>query len=33
VQRCEFKQTHSEYPEIVDLDSREEESLIVEAIR
>jgi predicted SAM-dependent methyltransferase len=33
VRRCIFKQTHSEYPEIVDLDNREGESLFVEAIR
>jgi predicted SAM-dependent methyltransferase len=30
---CKFGQTFSEYPEIVDLDSREEESLIIEATR
>lgn len=31
VRRCEFQQTHSPYPEIVDLDNRREESLFVEA--
>lgn len=31
VQRCEFQQTHSPYPEIVSLDNRREESLFVEA--
>jgi len=33
VRLCEFKQTYSEYPEIVDLDSREAESCIVECAR
>jgi len=33
VRRCQFRQTHSEYPEIVDLDTREGESLFVEAIK
>jgi predicted SAM-dependent methyltransferase len=33
VQRCEFKRTFSKHPEIVDLDSREGESLFVEATR
>ena len=33
VRPCEFKRTHSSYPEIVDLDGRESESLIVEAIK
>ena len=33
VRRCQFRQTDGEYPEIVDLDSREGESLFVEAIR
>lgn len=33
VQMCRFKQTHSEYPEIVELDSREAESLICEATK
>jgi predicted SAM-dependent methyltransferase len=33
VKRCQFKQTYSEYSEIVDLDRREGESLLVEAIR
>jgi predicted SAM-dependent methyltransferase len=33
VRRCEFKQTHSSYPEIVDLDGRESETLIIECTR
>jgi predicted SAM-dependent methyltransferase len=33
VRWCSFKQTHSDYPEIVDLDGREDESLIVECMR
>jgi ubiquinone/menaquinone biosynthesis C-methylase UbiE len=33
VQRCKFRQTHSEHPEIVDLDTREGESLFVEAVK
>ena len=33
VSRCEFKQTESPYPEIVQLDNREAESLFVEAIK
>jgi ubiquinone/menaquinone biosynthesis C-methylase UbiE len=33
VRRCEFKQTHTQHPEIVDLDGRESESLIVECTR
>jgi ubiquinone/menaquinone biosynthesis C-methylase UbiE len=33
VRRCQFGQTCSKHPEIVDLDSREEESLFVEAIK
>jgi ubiquinone/menaquinone biosynthesis C-methylase UbiE len=33
VRRCIFKQTHSDHPEIVDLDGREDESLIVECMR
>src|SRR5215217_7176496 len=33
VRRCEFKQTHSSYPEIVDLDGRKSESLIIECTR
>ena len=33
VRKCEFKQTHTQYPEIVELDNREEESLFVEAIK
>jgi predicted SAM-dependent methyltransferase len=33
VRRCRFKQTYSDHPEIVDLDGREDESLIVECSR
>lgn len=33
VSRCSYKQTHSPYPEIVELDNRERESLFVEAIK
>jgi hypothetical protein len=33
VRRCEFRQTHSSYPEIVDLDGRKSESLIIECTR
>jgi SAM-dependent methyltransferase len=33
VRRCKFRQTCSQYPEIVDLDTREGESLFVEAIK
>jgi ubiquinone/menaquinone biosynthesis C-methylase UbiE len=33
VQRCKFQQTQSEYSEIIDLDTREGESLFVEAIK
>jgi hypothetical protein len=33
VRRCSFKQTQSDHPEIVDLDRREDESLIVECMR
>ena len=33
VLKCEFGKTYDKYPEIVDLDSREYESLICEAIR
>jgi predicted SAM-dependent methyltransferase len=33
VRHCHFKQTHSPYAEIVDLDNREGESLFVEAIK
>src|SRR4051794_35971511 len=33
VRRCKYKQTFSDHPEIVDLDSREDESLIIEATR
>jgi predicted SAM-dependent methyltransferase len=33
VQRCEFQQTHSTYPEIVSLDNLREESLFVEAVK
>jgi SAM-dependent methyltransferase len=33
VRRCQFRQTYSEYPEIVDLDTREGESLFVECSR
>jgi hypothetical protein len=33
VDRCEYKETHSPYPGIVELDKREEESLFVEAIK
>jgi len=33
VQRCNFRETTSPYPEIIDLDNRQEESLFVEAWR
>lgn len=33
VRQCYYQQTHSEYPEIVELDSRADESLIVECTR
>jgi hypothetical protein len=33
VARCDFKQTHGPYPDIVQLDNRERESLFVEAVR
>jgi predicted SAM-dependent methyltransferase len=33
VDRCEFKQTASPFPEIVTLDNREQESLFVEAVK
>jgi SAM-dependent methyltransferase len=33
VARCDFRRTKSRYPEIVDLDNRERESLFVEATR
>jgi ubiquinone/menaquinone biosynthesis C-methylase UbiE len=33
VRRCQFRQTYSEYPEMVDLDTRAGESLFVEAIK
>ncbi len=33
VTRCEFQQTASPYPEIVEIDNRERESLFVEAVR
>jgi hypothetical protein len=33
VKRCNYKQTHSDYPEIIELDNRELESLFVEAIK
>jgi hypothetical protein len=33
VDRCGYKETHSPYPGIVELDNREEESLFVEAIK
>ena len=33
VRRCQFKETFSPHPEIVDLDTREGESLFVEAIK
>ena len=33
VDRCGFKQTRSEHPEIVSLDDRERESLFVEAVK
>jgi predicted SAM-dependent methyltransferase len=33
VRRCQFKQTYTPHPEIVDLDNREGESLFVEAIK
>jgi predicted SAM-dependent methyltransferase len=33
VDRCSFKQTAGPYPEIVDLDNRERESLFVEAVK
>jgi SAM-dependent methyltransferase len=33
VSRCDFKQTESDHPEIVDLDDRERESLFVEAVK
>jgi hypothetical protein len=33
VQQCQFEQTYSFYPEVVDLDGRESESLIVECTR
>jgi hypothetical protein len=33
VTHCQFKQTHSSFPEIVALDNRENESLFVEAVK
>jgi predicted SAM-dependent methyltransferase len=33
VRQCQFRQTHTPHPEIVDLDNREGESLFVEAIK
>ena len=33
VDHCAYKQTASPYPEIVDLDNREQESLFVEAVK
>ncbi len=33
VTRCSFKRTHSLYPQIVELDNRERESLFVEAMK
>ena len=33
VRRCEFRQTHSAWPDIVALDNRERESLYVEAVK
>jgi hypothetical protein len=33
VERCVYKETHSPYSGIVELDNREEESLFVEAIK
>ena len=33
VRKCEFEQTYSEYPDITSLDSRADESLIVEGIK
>ena len=33
VQRCAFRRTASSYPQIVELDNRERESLFVEAVK
>jgi hypothetical protein len=33
VRRCEYRQTASRWPEIVELDNRERESLFVEAVK
>ena len=33
VEHCDYRQTRSPYPEIVELDNREQESLFVEAIK
>ena len=33
VAHCAYRQTHGPYPEIVELDNREPESLFVEAVR
>ena len=33
IERCGFRQTRSAYPQIVDLDDRERESLFVEAVK
>lgn len=33
IKPCDFRQTYSEWPEIIDLDNREAESLYVEAVR
>ena len=33
VVQCEFKQTSTPWPEILDLDNRENESLFVEAVK